>query len=388
MHFTTLEPESYNPHVPPRDRARRRPRMLRPLRPWIAALSAVSITSACGPPKETQEYQPPRERSRIAVVRERPGSARLEGLGPIRGFAIGRDSTFMHCLELVLDALGRKIEYDELMGISGMAFRIQFCADRWDPGNPDPLVGRNCVDDLCRDIGISYELFVVRREDLLAADALRRRVIEQLDRGLPVIAANVMPPEDWGFLTGYQRDGGIWLCRAYHGDAERVDRVARAWPTAVVFINKERPRPDPVVAHRASIRRAVDLFAARSTGAYALGAAAFDQWMQRLAGPVDRTYIHPNAWTFVGLLDARSSAVRYLRAIAQDFGPRQATILRAAELYEQEVRLLHAAIADVPGEAQFPDSLPPVELRNRQISVLSRAKALEQQAVAVLGEAL
>ena len=98
-----------------------RPPAVRPAHAAIA-LGAVLLFTGCGAPDATVAH----ERSRLVRIKgERPGSARLEGVRPIRGFSVGRDCTFMHCLELVVEALGRDIGYDELMGISGMAFRLQ-----------------------------------------------------------------------------------------------------------------------------------------------------------------------------------------------------------------------------------------------------------------------
>lgn len=329
----------------------------------------------------------PRERSRLKKVHEGRGTLRIEGIGPIRGFARGRDNTFMHCLELVLDAMGRKIGYDELMGLSGMAFRLQFCLDRWDVGNPDPLVGASCLEVLFSAIGLDYEVRVVRRDELAAAADLKRAIRESLDRKLPVLAANVIRPEDWGIITGY-RPGYQWLCRSYHGGAQRSDREANDWPTAVVLLRRRLPRPPRRQAHLASVGRAVELFERRRSGRHALGARAFEVWCDRLRAAGDRSYIHPNVWTYIGLMDARAAAERYLRDIASEFGGRERYVLQAADLYAREVRLLREGYVHVPSERKFPDSMPPKEMRERQIRVLQEAGELEAKAIALLRKAV
>lgn len=326
-----------------------------------------------------------RERSRLSVV-QRPGEKRLEGIGPIRGFGKSRDSTFMHCLELILEAIGRRISYDQLMGISGTAFRAQFRVNRWDVGNPDPVVGDSCLDTLFRAIGVDYELWVVRRDELAEVAALRRKINQSIDRGAPVLAANIMPPEDWGIITGY-RPGYKWLCRAYNGGAQKVDRLARGWPTAVVLLKRLRGMPPLRKTHAESIARAIELFGRRRKGDYALGANAFDFWIQSLRTVRNRKYIHPNVWTYIGLMDARAAAVRYLREIAGEFGSRRRFILQAADRYDAEVRLLREGYRYVPSARDFPDSLPPREMRQRQIGTLLRAKELERQAIDALRQA-
>ena len=311
----------------------------------------------------------------------------MAGVGPIRGFAKGRDNTFMHCLELILEAMGRNIGYDELMGISGQAFRIQFRVDRWDAGNADPLAGASTLDALFKSIGLVFETHVVRRDELDEAADLQEKIKRSIDRGLPVLAANIIEPEDWGIITGY-RPNDQWLCRSYNGDALREDRPANGWPTAVVILTKRLPRPSPQQARVASIRRAVDLFEQRKAGNHALGAKAFDYWCQALPSVENRRYLHPNAWTYIGLIDARAAAVRYLRGVAKEFGSRKHQILQAADYYDAEVRLLREGYRFVPSEKAYPESLPPADLRKKQIEVLRKAKELERKAIGALRDAL
>jgi hypothetical protein len=365
-------------HLPPARQA-----ILLTLGLLLTALATFG-DAGCGPP----EGPSGRERSKISVIRdERPGLVRIEGVGPIRGFAKGRDNTFTHCLELVLEAVGRPITYDELMGLSGLAFRLQFRTDRWDVGNPDPLVGANCLPALFSAIGYDYDTWVVRREEIAEAEALRQAVKQSIDLGAPVLAANIIPPEDWGIIVGYRPDR-TWLCRSYNGGAERVDQPAKGWPTAVVILSRRLPRPDPAKAHLDSIRRAIELFDKRGEGAHSLGTKAFDDWYQSLRNVRDETYVHANFWTYIGLIDARAAAVRYLRSIARQFGPREVHLNTAADWYDKEVQVLLKGIVNVPSERAYPDSLPPKELRDHQVDVLRQAQILEKNAIESLRKAL
>lgn len=336
------------------------------------------------PPGETPTV---RERSRLALIRERPGDARVDGIGEIAGFARGRDCTFIHCLELVLAAVGRQITYDELMAVSGMAFRTQFCVERWDVGNPDPLAGDSRLDDLFASIGWRYEVRIVRREELAEADALHRAIKQSIDNSVPVLAANVIPPEDWGIITGYRQDR-IFLCRSYNGGALQSDQPVTGWPTAVVMLTQ---RQSPRVREKSrldAIKLAVELFEQRSAGPYAQGARAFDEWCQSLRGVTDGSYSHANFWTYICLIDARAAAVRYLRSVERDFGSKQFHVTAAADLYDEEVRLLLDTLASVPNGDAYRDQLPPQTLRDTQIDALMAAKNLEARAIESLKKAL
>jgi len=328
-----------------------------------------------------------RERPLISIVRESPGQFRIEGLEPIRGFARMRDHTFIHCLEIVLAGTGRYYGYDELMGFSGLAFRLQFRVDRWDLGNADPFLGESCAEPLFAAVGLDYTLHVVRRDEIAEVNALREAIRQSLDNGMPVLATNLIPPEDWGIITGYRPDR-TWLCRAYHGGAEAVDRPATGWPSVVVILSRPRPPLPRAAAREMSLRRAVELFDLQRSGDYAVGSKAFDNWCVSLATVQDQRYVHANFWTYLTLIDARASAVRYLRGIAASFGPKAMHLSAAAEWYDKEVRLLLRGLAHVPSARRFPNSLPPVEMRNRQTEILREAQKMERAAIDALRKAL
>ncbi|MBX3395703.1 MAG: hypothetical protein KF841_10080 [Phycisphaerae bacterium] len=352
----------------------------------VPALFVLLRLAACASPSPKPVELLP-ERARITRISEQPGSVRLDGLSPLVGFAHGKDCTFIHCLEVVTEGLGRPFGYDELMGVSGMAFRLQFRVDRWDVGNSDPLVGESNLDLLFEAVGWEYEVRIVRRDQMSEAAALRGQIAQSLDRSVPVLAANIIRPEDWGIVVGYRADQQ-WLCRSYNNGALSTDAVANGWPTAVVLLNRRTAPAARQNVLRASIRQAVDLFQRRQSGRYALGSQAFDAWSRGLRSASDRSYLHPNAWTYVCLMDARAAAARYLRSIAREFGAQGKHLEAAAIIYEEELRILREGYRYVPSESSFPDSMPPQEMRDRQIDTLQRAKSHEEQAIAELERAM
>ncbi len=149
-----------------------------------------------------------------------------------------------------------------------------------------------------------------------------------------------------------------------------------------------RPRPAPRQVHANAVKRAIALFDKKSDGPYALGRNAFEHWRQMLESARSRDYIHPNAWTYYCLIDARGAAVRFLRAVSEEFGSKKQFLLDAARLYEQEVNILRDGIDAVPWLDKFPTTLPPMDVRARQINTLMRAKALEERAINALRRAI
>lgn len=345
----------------------------------FAALAASLLLSGCTKPQKP--LPPPRQETmNVSLVRESPANAHIAGLGALKGFANGRDCTFMHCLEIVLDGLGRKFSYDDLMGVSGLAFRFQIRQDTFDTSNADPMTGVSVLDPLFNAVGWDYDLRVVPRDNLIGADALVQAIHDSVDRGVPVLAANVIPPEDWGIIVGY-RQQSQWLCRSYNGGAESSDQVATGWPTAVVLLTNRRTRQASMQMHVDAIRRAVEMWEQSGTGNYAVGRRAFDAWIELVRAPRDNRYVHANFWTYISLIDARAAAVRYLQANASQFGPKDRYLQMAAEWYDQEVKLLIQNLRYVPSGKTNTVTIPPAETRNQQIEAIRSAKALEEKAI-------
>ncbi|MEE8170756.1 MAG: hypothetical protein V3T70_09425, partial [Phycisphaerae bacterium] len=295
-----------------------------------------------------------------------------------------RDNSFMHCLELVLQAVGRPIGYEELMGLSGAAFRVQFRVDTWCPSSPDAHAGFDCVAPVMAAAGLDHQLYYTSRDSAQEVQRLRRDIVTSIDDGIPVLANNIMPPADWGIITGYRYKGREWFCRAYAEDARELDRTARGWPLAVVIISQIKPIEDMRPAYVESIRRAVELFEAPLADDYYLGRKAFEHWSRQLMRVIDRSYLQPNAWTYASLVDARLAAVHYLRDIAPKLPPHTATLQQAADLYGREAALLDANRTDVPFPDEAPFGIPPATMRRRQADTLRQAMELEAQAIELL----
>lgn len=343
------------------------------------ALWAGALAGCAGP-----AILPPQDRVRVAVIRVGQNEATLDGIEPIRGFGVERDNTFMHCLELVLAALGRPIPYEDLMGLGGAAFRLQVRVDTWCSSGPDALVGYDCVAPVMAAVGLDYVAFYPRRDSDSDVQRIRREVVRSINLGLPVLASNVIPPADWGIIAGYRQRGAEWRCRAYADAARERDQRAVDWPLAVIVISPPKPPADMRPAYMASLKRAVELYETSLAGDYVLGRAAFDHWSRQLMLATDRSYIQPNAWTYASLLDARTAASRFLRGLAQKLPAHQGTLNAAADLYAREAELLRGGFADVPFPAQIPVGLASPDQRRRQVDLLREARDLEAQAVDLL----
>ncbi|MFO0973431.1 MAG: hypothetical protein U1A27_08350 [Phycisphaerae bacterium] len=350
----------------------------------LARALALGLMSAggCGKPA-TQVVEV--ERSALVVIRQ-PTQTRIEGLSALAGWGAGRDCTFMHCLEVTLNGLGRHVDYDELMGLSGLAFRTQFRPGAWDASCPEPFAGAECVSAALSALGLEAQTFFPQRGGVAGESvAARDAVHKSLDAGVPVLATNLIPPENWGIVTGYSAGGKRWWCRTY--ESRESDAAATGWPTAIFIVLRRTGRPEPRAAHRASVARAVSLHGLSETSGFAQGRGAFEAWAAELEKASGREYMQANAWTYVSLVDARGAAARYLRRIAPEFGLARGAVLRAADLFERERQQLENGRAFVPWPRDVPGGEPPEAVRSRQRVALREAALLEEQAFAELRKA-
>lgn len=358
-------------------------------RPWrgnpaavlVATGLLVGYAAGCAPREEEIV-----ERPKIGQVREKE-TVRLTGLAPLRGWGEHRDCSLMHCLEVTIEALGRAIDYDELMGLSGMAFRAQFRTDVWDTGNPDPLVGEECLSGLMAAIGFEYALYTPDRSDPRSMAQVRDAIVASIDYSFPVLATNLIPPENWGIITGYRDKGQKLWCRTYDYSSQNLDQLAKEWPSAVLVLTRKLSLPDRTAARRGSLQRAVALISKTRTGEYAQGRNAIETWCRMLEKAADRDYLQANAWTYVSLIDARSAAARYLRRLssAPDFAADRVHLTRAANAYERERQVLIGAIDYVKFPADVrPGTLPSASTRQQQVKALRQAALCEEEAVTAL----
>jgi len=290
----------------------------------------------------------------------------------------------MHCLELILDAMGRPLDYNQLMGLGGAAFRVQMHRAEWDAAAADPFVGYDVVAPIMQAIGVEYQIHAVDNPRSSEADVLRRDVTRSIEAGVPVLANNIIPPTDWGIITGYNDGGSVWLCRAYADDARNVDRPVRDWPAGVVVVSPPAAIANLRPAYLESIHRAISLYETGSADEYVLGRAALEAWAEKLNNVTDRQYMHANAWLYVSLVDARRAAAEYLKALAALMPDQRGHLQAAADLYAREAALLADAQAHVPFPRQYQMGFPPATIRARQATALRQASELERQAVEAL----
>ncbi len=341
--------------------------------------------------------------SKATVTRE-SGSARIEGV-PGVVWGAGRDCAFLGSLKAATSVSERPCDYADMMGATGIAFRV-----RW--SNPDTIGGWDHSsaggefmeewDDVQRATGwnLTAEFPGITQDP--ATDPNAQRVRRHIDAGWPVMAAVAGP--DIGVIVGYSDEGRRMTIRRYGDTEPREVRAEEACGSFQLFLDACEPVPDPRRVLAAGLRTALRNWKrGKASAGYAphgrewfYGEQAMRIWADDLlmrdpasVNPKDgQVYRDVNRFVYLSLLDARKAAVIFLRRHAGLLsGDGKAAMLRAADAYEREVGLLSGPVTgNAPwlknGTAEWT-----TEDRRAQSEIILSALKLEQEAMASLATA-
>lgn len=337
-----------------------------------------------------------REESRVRITNVPPATG--GGNGYVRGF------------QTLLDCAGVPIEYERLMGLSGMAFIFQVDIEhRWegkvDAGwwPLDPWGLKLHREFLSRAVG--YELKeagpffdshrwampVNERRDTYLKQ-MHPEVVRQIDAGRPALAPFSPSKADFGYvITGYDRDMAagqppIWGRSAT--DTKGNYGYCADWPFGVITLGR---RLDPMDANEAdltALRQAVALARDQAGPAEApwrdrrfTGSKAWAAWAALLRNEGEPTESRHHWNVRSNLISNRTAAVAYLRSVAERRGDKAAEALRgAADAYSkvlEQVQLLDAKDVSVD-----------MGKRRRLANHVDLIAKLEQEAVLYLERAI
>lgn len=325
----------------------------------------------------------------------------IEGVEELAGWG-KEDCTFMGSLAVTLRAMGEKVSYDELMGMSGAAFRLQVASPEWNASSCDAGRGFSCIDAALGAMGYTSRGYDTFDEDVQKKTAARQAICRSIDQRRPVPVISMTFGMDWGVVTGYEGDGKTLLYRTYCRQGK--DYVAGQIEPYVAFVlEKKAERPTRRQAMEESLRLAVRLAGMRefveSNGEKKLcGFTAYEAWIaqllddakyERLDAKAIGKMVHPNAWCYQTLMDARSAAGRYLRVAAGEFdGPVADHVQKAAELYQQIADALREGSQSAPFPSQLGERPWTKEHRHAEAQTLKGVLAMEREAFGELEKAV
>jgi RNA polymerase sigma-70 factor (ECF subfamily) len=311
---------------------------------------------------------------------------------PMLRWGSGKECTFAGALEAALSVTEHPYTYTDLMGFTGLAFRV-----RWfKPATPGvPAWCNSCaVGEMEEEVesaqrATGWKIAV----DVHFGDPQMERfapaLAASIDAGKPVVAYADM--WDMAVIYGYSEGGRKLLFRDYWGKDDfkelPLSKITGLWFTLQEHVEPPAQRDSVGDALKMAAHHWRRVSAKAGPGEYWYGDAAWERWLNDvgLAGAFtaeQRAKLFCcSRWVFLTLFDARKEAAAFLRENAPLLpSAAQPAAQRAAEIYDQQVRFMTSHPSRIMPGGDAKDWAP--EVRARQIEFLAEVRRLDAAAVA------
>ena len=371
----------------------------------MAALAAEGVTIA----PMTREGS-----TNVAAKVKREGDRiSIEGV-PAMAWGSSCDTAYAGAVEAALAATDHPYTATQIMGYSGLAFRVRWAADpehsgaaTWCPSIP---VGEFAEEQAAVAKATGWRFRHIYEMDNEKDPQMGRYADEMasaIEAGLPLIGYPDKGDLNPAVAVAYEGAGADrkfrWLTYS-SGTQGKLIAAADTGPWLMLpqaFGGAPDARQRLLDSLSIAVRNWRRGTSLHPNGyPYAWGELALERWQADLARAATFTeeqrkqLFFIDWWNYEAFQDARTRAAAFLKDEAPNLGDKgRDAVLRAAALYEQEAKVLLAPHGKAeaflgPWEKRngFADWTPAVRAREQQ--VLADALALERQAVAELAEAL
>lgn len=327
----------------------------------------------------------------------------IKGIGKL-GFDMGIDNSFIACVWRIDEKFGSGISYEDMIGLSGYAFRTQFHKD-WCPSSPDATCGKDVGGQLLEKLGYKYEYYLLQnpeirdeesKERMREKEEIKTIIMKSIDNGWPVIALDLIEIPEWGIITGYQKHGQELFCRTYFDMTEDYE-IAQKFPWVICVINGKKKDTGLTEAYENLIYFAKDLYDTEKADGYYLGLSAITYWMEKLdnkkffAELDDEKFSQvnlANTWTIKSLSEARRIGSEFIERHSKELGIDKSIAENMVNIYKRESEILSNLIDEgdigayfIQDKEQWTD-----EMREKQIEALKAFYGLEQEFYSILSE--
>jgi len=259
-------------------------------------------------------------------------------------FGSGMECSWAAALTAALQAMGVKITYEEVMGVSGACYRLAFHSPVWDYSSVDGLVAYDYA--LPGYTAFGYTPVMHGRIEKEERPEHRARITREIRGHMPVLGINLRVAPEWGVICGYAKDGQEFYCRTKYdqptieNDPEFIKGHPKFnkenlgpydylhmdnWPFLLCYFSDKRNPPPPKENLINSLKVFIDCAAKEKEGHYSMGFKAYEVWSADLR---DEDFyetcddeqmarrLNVNQFCTLALLDARKSAHAYLKSSA------------------------------------------------------------------------
>ncbi|MBC8527696.1 MAG: PDZ domain-containing protein [Candidatus Cloacimonetes bacterium] len=317
----------------------------------------------------------------------------IEGIDKL-SWGMNMDNSFLCALHRIDEKFGQNISYEDISGLSGYAFRLQFF-DGWCPSSPDATCGKDVGAEILKKLGYNFNVYHMAtefmnedmKESAITEDEIRKIMMKSIDSGWPVIAIDLIEIPEWGIVTGYQKDGKEFFCRTYF-DKTKGYEIAKKMPW-VIYVITDKQKVDITPQYKNSLLLAKELYNTEKYDNYFSGIKAIHEWINALQ---DEKYFDEiddkgfeetnlaNWWIYFSLMLARDNAKQYLLDNIERFDVDSEIISKLAALYASEVEILKNGFQYVPSSEMVKNRIDwNQEMREKQTKILKVFLTIEKE---------
>lgn len=373
--------------------------------PFLATAQPAENPAPAGQPEVEAAARPPQQppAPRRGEVRREGTRVWVEGVPALR-WGTRKECTFCGALEAALAVTEAPVRYNDLMGASGLAFRVRWYrgeqGEKWCPSSAVREFPSE-IDAIARATGWALRAVVHMGEPAHAMGPYIPQIVASIDAGKPVLG---YPDNmDMAVIYGYEEGGKVLLWRDYSAPDSFRSLAADKLSGMLLFVGDHQPglAPKEVFLHalKLAASNAHREPLASEKGKYLYGDAALAAWMEDLNAAdkleeEDRALLfRVSWWNFMTLNDARAAAATFLRrGLRFADGDARTALEQAQARYQEEANLLMRPFRTQdaflgPWQKKTVADWSP-EVRAREVQVLTEARKLEAEAIGFLNQAL
>lgn len=310
---------------------------------------------------------------------------KLSNIG-VLGWGISGETSFMGSLARVMEYYNEYVDYIDLMGYSGAAFRINIAQPQWCPSAPDMFPRLHFAKYLGYELTPYFNHTKVESKRAETQKDFIKLIKKEINKNQPILALDLVEVPEWGIITGFKRSD--IYCRTYYdGIDKNYDKnhlpeynIAQKIPMGLFTVKKIGEPLD----RKKSVKQclswvlkhwSVGKIEESSDEYYANGINAYETWIEQLQEEERHQYTHDqthqqvsmttvhnyldnnpylmnmmaNSWMYNAYHDARATAVKFLERISADYkGVTKDLFLQLLDIFRKIEDYMYEGWLDFP----------------------------------------
>ena len=331
-------------------------------------------------------------------------------------FSNGKCTPFPACLESMLSYIGQRKNhsYTWLMATSGVAFRFCWNAGKWDMSNSNimNITPQNPWEPYERAYQAAGWKCNIIEKNNLTKEIFTTYIVNNINKGNPVIALGVVGPPEACIITGYNENGAGLFGWSYFQDNPEFSANAEIEKSGYFLCSKWWDNPETTaiitLGERTSIPKLREILhhiysilTMQSAGIYQAGQNAYQSWANDISNDIafrgssitpillNRFFCQADAETMIG--EGRYWGAQFFRQLGEEQTHIADLCFQAADLLTETARYAQQMTAIRQGDKQTEEAIEMLckpETRKEIVSLIKKAKETEKRATTIISNLL